>query len=180
MEDMKKNKKLRMTSIGHSEVHVNDVGNPYLHSKHQVGIEKFDKSNVGRAIVFDQHLIDVLYISNHFNEQQHSVCNKYLSMVVKGMHLSNPSFGSEKISTGKYYLSPLPRSCILIKVQRHIRKTCGRKTESRFWILMAKSPKRIREDDIGLMQECAESLLWFYDISDSPALLFERALLNPI
>jgi hypothetical protein len=179
---MKKNQQLKMISIGNSDIYINDVGNPYLHSRHQVGISKFSSGNIGRAIVLDQHLIDILYSENHLNEKQHSVCNKYLSMVVKSMHLSSPPFGGEKISTGKYYLSPLPRSCILIKVQRHIKETCGRKTESRFWSLMVNSPKKITEEDIILMQECAESLLFFYYISDSdsPVSLFQQALLNPI
>ncbi len=169
-----------MTSTGNSDdIHINDVGNPYLHSRHKVGI--VTSSNIGRAIVFDQHLIDRLYTGSYLNARQHSVCNKYLSMIVKGMHLSSPTFGEERVSTGKYYLSPLPRSCILIKVQRHIKETCGRKTESRFWLLMANSPKKIKTEDIKLVQECAESLLGFYYVSDdSPVSLFQQALLAPI
>ena len=180
MGGMKKSKKLKMTSIGTSDIHVNDVGNPYLHSKHKVGIAKFEKGNMGRAIVFDQHLIDILYTENHLDERQHNVCNKYLGMIIKGTHLSNPSFG-ERISTGKYYIAPLPRSCILIKVQRHLRKTCGSKAEGRFWVLMSNSPRKVGDQDVKLMQVCAESLLGFYYISqESPVSLFQQALLNPI
>ena len=177
---MKKSKKLKMTSIGTSDIHVNDVGNPYLHSKHRVGIAKFKQGNMGRAIVFDQHLIDILYNEKHLDERQHNVCNKYLSVIIKGMHLSNPSL-EERISTGKYYIAPLPRSCILIKVQRHLKKTCGRKVESRFWVLMSGSPRKIGDQDVKLMKVCAEPLLGLYYVSqESPVSLFQQALLNPI
>tara|TARA_R110001599_G_scaffold343099_1_gene565430 strand:+ start:724 stop:1233 length:510 start_codon:yes stop_codon:yes gene_type:complete len=169
-----------MTSIGTSNIHVNDVGNPYLHSKHRVGIVKFKNGNIGRAIVFDQHLIDILYNEKHLNERQHNVCNKYLSVIMKGMHLSSPSL-EERISTGKYNITPIPRSCILIKVQRHLKETCGREVESRFWVLMSGSARKIEDQDVQLMKVCAESLLGFYCISqESPVALFQRALLNPI
>ena len=177
---MKKQKKSKTTSIGSSKIHVNDVGNPYLHSKHSVGIAKYEKSNVGRAIVFDQHLIDVLYTEDYLDDRHHNVCDRYLSMVVKGLHISNPSFG-ERVSTGKYYLAPIPKSCILIKVQRHIREDCGGEIESRFWVLMSDSPKSISEVDVKIVQRCAESLLGYYYVSqDSPASLFQQALLHPI
>lgn len=171
---------MKTISTGTSDIHVNDVGNPRLHAKHKVGIVRFDKGNNGRAIVFDQHLIDALYLRKDLNSEQHNVCNKYLSMLMKGMHLSKPSY-EERSSTGKYYIAPLPRCCILLKVQRHIRKFCGRKTENRFWILMSNSPKKIKSIDVKLMQECAEALLFFYYVSeDSPVSLFQRALANPI
>lgn len=171
---------MKMTSIGTSNIHVNDVGNPYLHSKHRVGIVKFKNGNIGRAIVFDQHLIDILYNEKHLNERQHNVCNKYLSVIMKGMHLSSPSL-EERISTGKYNITPIPRSCILIKVQRHLKETCGREVESRFWVLMSGSARKIEDQDVQLMKVCAESLLGFYCISqESPVALFQRALLNPI
>jgi hypothetical protein len=180
MEDMTKSKKLKMTSIGTSNIHVNDVGNPYLHSKRRVGIVKFKKGNIGRAIVFDQHLIDILYNEKHLNERQHNVCNKYLSVIMKGMHLSSPSL-EERISTSNYYISSLPKSCILIKVQRHLKETCGRKVESRFWTLMSSSLRKIENQDVKLIKVCAESLLGFYSVSqESPVALFQRALLNPI
>lgn len=173
---MKTKLKSRTTSTGSSEIHVNDVGNPSLHAKHKVGIVKFDKGNNGRAVVFDQHLIDALYLRHDLNAEQHNVCNKYLSMLMKGMHLSAPSY-EERSSTGKYYMAPLPRCCVLLKVQRHIRKLCGRKSESRFWILMSNSPKKIRLDDVKLVQDCAEALLFFYYVTeDSPVALFQQAL----
>jgi len=180
MGDMKKQKKLKTTSIGISKIHVNDVGNPHLHAKHEIGIVKFEKGNMGRAIVFDQHLIDVLYKDGHLNERQHKVCDKYLGVLVKGMHMSTPQM-TERISTGKYYLSPPPRSVILIKVTRHLKKLCGNESEKRFWNLMSASPKRVGEADIAVMIKCSDALLEFYYVNeDSPVSLFQQALLNPI
>ena len=180
MGDMTKQKKLRTISIGTSDVHVNDVGTPYLHKRHKVGIAKFEKGRAGRAVVFDQHLIDVLYTEKHLTEQQHNACDKYLGVLSKGMHMTNPSFG-DRITTGRYYLAPVPKSCILIKVQRHIRQSCGRKIENRFWVLMSGDKKEASNLEIKLIQTCADSVLSFYYISlENPASLFQQALLNPI
>jgi len=179
MVDMKKQKKLKMTSIGKSNVHVNDVGNPYLHARHKIGIAKFDKSNIGRAIVFDQHLIDVLYKDKHLDAKEHSVCDKYLGMIAKSMHMSHPQM-DERLS-GKSNVTSVPRSCILLNVQRHLRNRCGREAENRFWKIMAISPKKIKKYDIELVKVCADALLdYYYVTEDSPVALFEQALSNPV
>ena len=70
MGDMKKRKKLKTTLIGSSKVHVNDIGTPNLHANHLVGIVKFENTNIGRAVVYDQHLIDVLYLENYLDERE--------------------------------------------------------------------------------------------------------------
>jgi hypothetical protein len=101
-------------------------------------------------------------------------------MLVKGMHMSKPQL-DERLSTGKYYIAPVPRACILINVQRHLRKACGRKAENRFWVLMANSPRKLGDLDIGVMKINAKALLGFYYINeDSPVSLFQQALLNPL
>ena len=180
MGDILKPKKSKMISIGSSKkIHVNDVGTPNLHSKHNVGIVEFAETNLGRAIVFDQHLIDCLYIHKYLDERQHGVCDKYLGIISKGTRLSSPQL--EKVSTGKYYLAPIPRSCILINVQKHIRKSCGNKKESKFWLLMVNSPRKISEYDIDIVKDCANALTYYYSVSQtSPVSLFRQALLNPI
>lgn len=176
MEGMKKQKKLKMTSIGTSEVHVNDVGNPYLHSRHHVGISKFDKGKSGRAIIYDQHLIDSLFRKKMLTAKQHRVCDKYLGVIVSSMHMSSPQM-SERISTGKHYIPTTPRSGILIKVQRHLKKSVGEDGEGRFWVLMCDSPKKISDVDAVLIQDCANSLTTFYYVSDdSPVSSFQQAL----
>ena len=177
MDGMKKQKKSKMTLIGKSEeVHVNDVGNPYLHSRHQVGISKFDKGKSGRAIVYDQHIIDTLFKNNLLTPKQHQVCDKYLSVIVQSIHMSNPQM-AERISTGKYYISATPRSGLLIKVQRHLKKAVGQKNESRFWVLMCDSPKSISEKDVTIIQVCADALRNFYYVSDDhPVSSFQQAL----
>lgn len=178
MVDIVKQKKSKTISIGKSKIHVNDVGNSRLHDKHLVGIVKYENSNSGRAIVYDQHLIDILFLEKELNTRQHSVCDKYLGLVSKGMHLNSNSF-DERSSTGRYYLAPTPRSCILIKVQRYLRESCGRKHESCFWKLMVESPRSPKPFEIEVMKKCAEALSSYYYISyDSPVSLFEEALLN--
>ena len=158
------------------EMHINEVGNSYLHKRHQVGISKFDKTSIGRAIVFDQHLIDILFQEKKLDERQHKVCDQYLGMISKGMHMSSPPFG-ERLSTGKYYLAPVPRSCILIKVQRHLKKKCGADSENRFWFLMTSNPRSLNAKDFGVVRDCADALLIYYAISESsPVVQFSQAL----
>ena len=176
-----KQKKSKMTTIGHSkeEVHVNDVGSPYLHKHHKVAIKVFTKSNVGRAIVLDQHIIDVLFLEDEIDARQHSVCNKYLGMISKsGCHVSPPDL-RQILSTSKYHLAPLPRSCILIGVQKTITGICGREKEKVFWKLMTNNPKRISQLDVKVVQECSEALLNYWYVSqESPVSLFQQALIN--
>ena len=174
-------KKLKITTTGHSneEVHVNDVGSPYLHKHHKVAIKVFNKSNVGRAIVLDQHLIDVLFLDDLIDARQHSVCNKYLGMISKsGCHVSPPDL-RQILSTSKYYLAPLPRSCILIGVQRTITDICGGTKEKMFWKLMTGNPKKITKLDVKIVQECSEALLNYWYVSqESPVSLFQQALIS--
>tara|TARA_R100001377_G_scaffold84998_2_gene69906 strand:+ start:1772 stop:2290 length:519 start_codon:yes stop_codon:yes gene_type:complete len=170
-----------MTTTGHSEekVHVNDIGSPYLHKHHKVAIKVFTKSNVGRAIVLDQHIIDVLFLEDSIDARQHNVCNKYLGMISKsGCHVSPPDL-TQILSTSKYYLAPLPRSCILIGVQRTITNIVGGQKEKVFWRLMTTNPKKIGESDINVVKECSDALLNYWYISqESPASLFQQALIN--
>tara|TARA_R110000764_G_C10943210_1_gene376326 strand:- start:419 stop:961 length:543 start_codon:yes stop_codon:yes gene_type:complete len=178
MGDIVKQKKSRTISIGSCKTYVNDIGNKQLHDRHKVGIVKYQNSNIGRAIVYDQHLIDILFLEKHLDERQHSVCDKYLGLISKGMHLNSNSF-DERSSTGKYYLSPIPRSCVLIGVQRHLKQSCGKKLESHFWKLMVQSPTKLKSVEIKVMKKCAEALTSYYYVSyDSPVSLFEEALLN--
>ena len=108
--------------------------------------------------------------------KQHRVCDKYLGVIVSSMHMSSPQM-SERISTGKHYIPTTPRSGILIKVQRHLKKSVGEDGEGRFWVLMCDSPKKISDVDAVLIQDCANSLTTFYYVSDdSPVSSFQQAL----
>jgi len=83
-----------MTTIGSSkeEIHVNDIGSAYLHKQHKVAIKQFSKTKVGRAIVLDQHLIDVLFLNDDLDTQQHHVCYKYLGLLSKsGSFVQTPA-----------------------------------------------------------------------------------------
>ena len=79
---MQKQKKSKTVTIGNSStpIHVNDVGSPHLHKHHEVVIRVFNNTKVGRAIVLDQHLIDVLFHHDQLDTRQHNVCDKYLGI----------------------------------------------------------------------------------------------------
>ena len=110
MEDMMKQKKYKTTTIGNSStpIHVNDVGSPHLHKHHEVVIRVFNNTKVGRAIVLDQHLIDVLFNEDQLDSRQHSVCDKYLGMISKSGTFPPPSQFSERIFTGNRIHSLFP------------------------------------------------------------------------
>jgi hypothetical protein len=179
---MQKKKKSKITTIGNSkgEIHVNDVGSPYLHKHHEVVVRVFNNTKVGRAIVLDQHLIDVLFHEDYLDTRQHNVCDKYLGIISKsGSFVSAQELG-EKIFTGNGKLQPLPRACILIGVQRLIKEKCGKKKEGEFWQLMTDNPDRVSQSQIKTTQECADALLNYWYVSQtSPVSLFQQALLSP-
>ena len=58
----------------------NDIGSPGLHKHHTIEIT--EKENVGRALVLDQHIIDVLFTQKKLDARQHRACNKYLDGVL--------------------------------------------------------------------------------------------------
>jgi hypothetical protein len=177
----KKKSKTHMTGSSNEEVHVNDVGSPYLHKQHEVVVRVFNNTKVGRAIVLDQHLIDVLFYEDYLNSRQHNVCDKYLGMISKsGCFAPAPEMG-ERIFTGNRNSQPLPRACLLIGVQRTIKKLCGSNKEREFWKLMTSNPDRVSESQIKTTQACANALLSYWYVSqESPVSLFQQALINPI
>ena len=101
-----------MTLIGKSKLKINEIGNAYLHSKQRVGISKVEDTNIARAIVYDQHIIDSLYLSNKLNESEHNACDKYLGLIAtSGAFLQSSAGAVDKIFTGQFY--PYPPSCII-------------------------------------------------------------------
>ena len=169
-----------MTGSSNEEVHVNDVGSPYLHKQHEVVVRVFNNTKVGRAIVLDQHLIDVLFYEDYLDSRQHNVCDKYLGIISKsGCFAPAPELG-ERIFTGNGKFKPLPRACMLIGVHKIIREKCGVKKEGEFWKLMTNNPDRVSQSQIETTQECANALLNYWYVSQtSPVSLFQQALINP-
>ena len=171
---------MKTTTTGVSiKLHYNEVGSPYLHKRNKVGITKIGRSQLARAIVYDQHIIDSLYLDKKITEYQHNACDKYLGMIhASGTFISTPP--SERIFTSQYS-QPLPRSVILIKVQRMLKKKCGMDVEKRFWKIMTSPPKKLKDIDLLVVQSCSEALLnyWCVDLN-SPVSLFQQALANPI
>jgi hypothetical protein len=103
---MQKKKSYKMTTIGSSkeEIHVNDIGSAYLHRQHKVAIKQFSKTKVGRAIVLDQHLIDVLFLNDDLDTQQHHVCDKYLGLISKsGSFVQTPALDKIYLTSQKNF-----------------------------------------------------------------------------
>ena len=178
---MQKKKSYMMTTIGSSEeeIHVNDIGSPYLHKRHQVTIKQFSKAKVGRAIVLDQHLIDVLFLNDDLDTQQHHVCDKYLGLISKsGCFVSSLDLG-KILFTGRRNHGNEPRAVILIGVQRTIKEKVGTNKEQMFWKLMVNNPKKINVLEIKVVQECADAMLNYWYISQqNPVSLFQQSLVN--
>ena len=168
-----------MTGILNKEIHVNDIGSPYLHKQHKVTIAQLEKSKVGRAIVLDQHLIDVLFLNDDLDTQQHNVCDKYLGLLSKsGCFVQTPAL-DKILFTGKKSSASEPRAVILIKVQKQITQEVGRKKEQLFWRLMVNNPKKINALEVMVIQECANALQNYWYVSQqSPVSLFQQALSN--
>jgi len=179
---MQKQKKYKTITIGSSDtpIHVNDVGSPHLHKHHEVVVRVFNNTKVGRAIVLDQHLIDVLFNEEQLDSRQHNVCDKYLGMISKsGTFPAAPQL-SERIFTGNKNSQPLPKSCILIGVQRNIKEICGSAKERIFWKLMVDNPNKISILEVEVIRECANALLGYWYVSqENPVSLFQQALINP-
>ena len=169
-----------MTSIGNLNIlYYKDVGSRYLHKRNKVGITTIGRSKMARAMVYDQHIIDRLYLNKKITEYQHNVCDRYLGMIhSSGAFISTPAL--ERIFTSGCS-STTPRSVILIKVQRMLRKRCGRETEKRFWKIMTTNNKKPNDVDLLVVQKCSEALLnyWATDLN-SPVTLFQQAIANPI
>ncbi len=167
-----------MTLIGKSKLKINEKGNAYLHSKQRVGISKVEDTNIARAIVYDQHIIDSLYLSKKLNESEHNACDKYLGLIAtSGAFLQSSAGAVDKIFTGQSFPST-PRSIVLIKVQRELKKECGEQIERKFWRIMVDSPKELDDIDIQVVKTSAKTLLnyWYISLGESPVVMFQQAL----
>lgn len=172
--------KLRMTLTGHSDLHLNDIGNVQLHNKHQVKLTSVDKSKIGRAIVLDQHLIDKLYLIKLLDASQHKACDKYLNIINRsGAFPAASSCWKEYLPVSGNSKPPIPRACILIKVQRSIKNKVGINKEKVFWNLMVNNPSKINDERLSLIIECADALVNHYWYDSDPVSYFQQALTDP-
>ena len=180
MVGMQKQKKSKTTLIGTcNTLKVNDIGSPYLHLRNSVTITKIGNSNVGRAIVCDQHIIDKSFLEKKITAQQHNVCNKYLELIVRSGALGKSSGLGDKIFTSHSSLTPLPRSVVLCKVQNKLVKDCGNNKEKMFWRIMVENPSQLDKRKELAMQDCSNALLTFWYISQkNPVSLFQQSLSN--
>ena len=168
--------------IGQSKTFkVNDLGSPHLHKQKKIGIQSINGGKVARAIVYDQHIIDRLYLDNHINEQQHAVCDKYLGIIGRsGAFVSSSSSQLDKIFTGQYSDAP-PRAVVLTNVQKLLKNKCGVQIEKRFWKIMHNNPETLDEKAIKVVIVSSNALqdYWFIGLH-SPVSLFQQALTNPL
>ena len=182
MGDMQKLKKLKITLTGSSEtLQVNDIGSPYLHFRNQVAITRIGKSKVGRAIVFDQHIIDKSFLEEKLTAQQHNVCNKYLEIISKSGALGQGGVIGKEIFTSQGFNQAPPRAVMLSNVQKRIVSECGRNKENVFWKIMVENPKKISKQKELVMQECSDALLTYWYINQkNPVSLFQQSLANQL
>jgi len=182
MEGMQKLKNKKMTSTGISEevLIVNDVGNSYLHLRHKVEVRSIDNTKVGRAIVFDQHIIDKLYTEQLINEKQHNVCDKYLGLISRSGVFPQSSAGDlDKIFTSNSSPSVNTKPLVLSQVQNRLVEDCGSKKEKEFWKVMTENPDRITQSQLDSVIDCSDAMLNFWYLSQtSPISLFQKAFLN--
>ena len=182
MVGMRSIQKKKMTSIGSFDgvTFVNDIGNPYLHKRQDVHIRNVDNSKVGRAIVFDQHIIDKLYTREKLDEKQHNVCDKYLSVIARSGAFAKAPSSMEKIFTSNYFLQrAMPRSIVLSPPVKQLQELCGNEKEKVFYRIMTGNPKRITESEYNVIVDCAEALLQLWYVNEtSPVSLFQRAFLK--
>ena len=182
MGDTQKLKKLMITLTGSSEtLQINDLGSPYLHLRNQVAITRIGKSKVGRAIVFDQHIIDKSYLDNKLTAQQHNVCNRYLELISKSGVFPHSSVDGKEIFTSHSFSKPLPRAVMLSRVQKRIVSECGHEREKIFWRIMVDNPTKINKTKELVMQECSNALLTYWYLNQkNPVSLFQQSLANQV
>lgn len=157
---------------------INDIGSPYVHKRHKVGVVKIGKSKMGRAVVYDQHLIDNLYLDNLITDREHMILDKYLYMIAKSGAFLPSCFPSDiKIFTGGYNSELLPRSVMLVRVQRFLREETSNTLEQKFWKLMIRNPKTYNDLDVAVVQRCGNALQsYWYVNQQSPVSLFQQAI----
>tara|TARA_R100000655_G_scaffold21305_2_gene43711 strand:- start:2 stop:514 length:513 start_codon:yes stop_codon:yes gene_type:complete len=166
-----------MILTGISDLIINDIGNVQLHEKHRVQLTQIDDTKVGRAIVTDQHLIDKLLIIKKLTAQQHLACNKYLLVInSSGAYAKGSSCWSDHVSSGNNPSKPTPKACILLKVQRRLKKEVGRDEEKVFWKIMVNNPSTITKDYLKIIVSCSESLISHYWYDQEPINFFQQVL----
>ena len=171
-----------MISIGISdECRINDIGSPYLHQRKRVGLTRIGKSRVARAIVYDQHIIDKVYLQNFIDEKQHNCLNKYLKVIVlSGAFPTGVQAHKEKIFTSQYCFAE-PRGTVLMGVQKFLINECGESVEKRLWKIMCDNPNDVDKLDIKVLEKSSNALMSYWFIGNqSPVSLFQQALTNPL
>jgi len=176
---MSKEKQLKMTMIGTtSELHINDIGSPYLHRRHRVGFAKIGETKIGRAVVYDQHIIDSLFLDNELDAQQHNSLNKYLEIIVKAGTFPT-GVDAEKFCLDKIFSHAAPRATVLVRIQRHLKEVLTNDHEKVLWRVMTNNPDKLERIEVGVIRQSSDALMEFWGLSQDSVSLFQQALLNP-
>ena len=153
---------------------INEIGNVNLHERHNVKLTTIDSSKVARSLVTDQHLIDKLFTLKKLNPDQHKACDKYLHTInSSGAYAKGSSCWSDYVSSGN---KPIPKACILLKVQRALKKDCGKENEKIFWKIMVTNPGEINNDHISIVIQCSNTLISHYWYDPNPTSIFQQVL----
>jgi len=156
---------------------INEIGNVNLHERHNVKLTTIDSSKVARSLVTDQHLIDKLFTLKKLNPDQHKACDKYLHTInSSGAYAKGSSCWSDYVSSGNNPSKPIPRACILLKVQRALKKDCGKENEKIFWKIMVTNPGEINNDYISIIIQCSNTLISHYWYDPNPTSIFQQVL----
>ena len=160
-----------------SDLIINDIGNVDLHARHKVKLTKVDSSNIARSLVTDQHLIDKLFTLKKINPDQHKACDKYLETInTSGAYAKGSSCWSDYVSSGNDPVKPIPKACILLKVQRALKKDCGKENEKIFWKIMVTNPGEINSECISIVIQCSNTLINHYWYDPNPTSIFRQVL----
>ncbi len=160
-----------------SELIVNEIGNINLHEKHEVRLTTIGESKVARSLVTDQHLIDKLFTQKKINPDQHRACDKYLQAInSSGAYAKGSSCWQGFTSSGNNPSRPIPKACILIKVQRALKKNCGRENEKIFWRIMVNNPDKISSECVSIVIKCSDTLISHYWYDQHPVSIFQQVL----
>jgi hypothetical protein len=160
-----------------SDLIVNEIGNINLHARHKVTLTKIDDSKLARSLVTDQHLIDKLFTLKKINPEQHKACDKYLHTInISGAYAKGSSCWSDYVSSGNNPVRPIPRACILLKVQRALKRDCGKECERIFWKIMVTNPNKINLECISIVIECSNTLINHYWYDPNPTSIFQQVL----
>jgi len=107
--------KEKVTGTSSKDV-VNDVGNPMLHERHRVVLEKDDGEVVSRARVTDQLMIDKLLITGLITDMEHKAAEYLLQVMVDaGAFVRGIDLESAPSASGRFKRNTFTHSLLKLR-----------------------------------------------------------------